>query len=656
MINLYRTANRVAQKRALEEDSDIEEISPDAPPDKQQKTMDQNDQAQNQEDPATRINNGGSGAQGSGAAIQSTAPIFKPLPQYTYTMTFKNRHYYTCRNTTAGEWKRFQQKATDLQNSEPAVQNVWLQWTDMRTIPTHVLGFYMTSAELSHFYNPAVRTFKIKEAKTSIEGVQVFLTQQQGGTDLRYITFVNVDPYVYFPPRHNSGIQYPYYSYCIQDGLGPGNGNTDPDPARNMADHLITKMVRARNGRQEMLRYGVAYHQFNNIYEGGDVGIKEGFGGDGDRNATLVPAWNLRHLTWMPVTNLKGMQQNQTVWGGEYQVPLMEANNSTIVESQGTNFKRTGMNILAGSEQFNELTHQYARGTVVEVQVPSRHNLDYLRVQPDVRQQTNGGPLLSRMSMEQFALWPVGPMHNNTYHDLTGSSAEFVEKNGWNEPLTFGTQDITDPDGKVQDYTIEIILESSITIEFNMKHLGGDTNPRLWQSGFYDPDTFMQQNRIFHHLRRAGHHMYGGGGWAHNHIAENLIFTNNDDEATKDTRKMRLVNNFRSFENSYDLFEESVDGRHLNVYGGNARLLNNPYCILNDAIRAADILGVVPLTNTTGVFADKVGRAANDANWPPTVGDDVGSYKPTTLTINSVTADIPAPRAYDLRPRKKKNV
>lgn len=468
MVNQYRLRNKVAERReanqAMAGDDEVEVM--------EDETQDDSAAAGND------IQGMAGGNPGTGQGMQLTQHLGAFNSDRSVTITYRQRHQFRLRNGEPGTWKTF--NLIPEQTGNAYTLNLKYQWTDFQAIPTHIIGFYMTPQEQWDMINPRHRTWEILKAGWTIKHVAVYPNTQVGGTDLRWQNINPPAPLLGTPMT--AGIDYPYYVMGQQPSYGPGAGDTDP----NAFQHIVFSY----GSPTAPLRWGVGYEVHN---------TDEELMFNQDNVAYLN-----RDIMYKPAPEWVGYHYEQPTWKGKHQNFMgISINNN---------------NALWSGLVMHEPTHQSGLGYT---SIPSANVNGEHVVKADVRSKSSGCPIndiRTNRSREypgtnDIQAWPVGPMPNNYYHSNYGPDATMNGRDGSNLPFRVKMDDIPNPDGKVTDYTISMYIDTEMTVRYDLYHLGGTYK--------YDRNDFV--NEVYppfgsiNNVIKRGHHMYGQGGFSHNH-------------------------------------------------------------------------------------------------------------------------------------------
>lgn len=456
MINRYHLRNKVARANEMQDD-DVQVV--------EDEQMDDTEEA--------APNAMGGGNPGTGQGMQLTKHMGAFHSTRDVVITYRQRHQYQFRNGGSGIWQNVNIAGN---TTAPGVWYITMnyQWTDFHAIPSHIIGFYMTPQEMYDFVNPRHRTFEILSAGFDIKSVQVHPNTQIGGTDLRWQNINPPAPLLGVP--HVNGKDYPYYALGSQPSYGPGAEDVAPNP--------VEVINFSFGGRQTALRLGVGYEQFENT----------------DLVHFSRNTYSHRDIEYRPAPEWVGYRHKQRVWRGKNQNLA-----GITIANRGATF--------AGLT-YHEPTHQTGVGYI---NVPSTDQ--ECMTKADVRSKADAAPINDIRSKTNrtmptsydIGMWPVGPMPNNFYHQNFGPDSTMDGRDGSNMPFRIRTEDIANPDNNPADYTITMYLDTEMKVKYSLDHIGGQYPYQIESSSQTDP--FGPPNVM---LRKA-HHMYGNGGWSHNH-------------------------------------------------------------------------------------------------------------------------------------------
>lgn len=456
MINNYKKINKVAASSGND----------------QEERMDEDEQQEEQR--AVGIRSGGS--PGSGATVQNQSPLFPALSQKSVVMTYSNRSCFRTRNFTSTPW-------TSAANTTNDSVTRWAINSDYVAIPSHTLGMYMTGYELHDLVYDRFRTWCIKEASFEIEGIQVFQNTQLGGTDLRWGTFLGVDPQIYIP-RCN-GKMWPSW-WMREAPAGPGGADTFPGTVYAGRTH----QQNAKNDIAPMAAMSFMY--IGDVHLGATVHD----GGSGNVGAA-GQAFGLRDTDIMAVTNLKGYRHSHMVWPG-------------CLPNMGQVIRRN-QHASSNTTHYNGNTHEMLRGTFTPNSF--RTSVEHKRQSAPKGVWSHDNAGLNPARLDLLKNIPVGSLWNHSMHTITGKDGTMIPGESDNMPFMFRLQDINDPDNKPQDYTVVIFVRSNLVIEYNTDHIGGNNVPAGDGTGA----------AILANFGKYAHSMYGKGGFFHTGTADEYV-------------------------------------------------------------------------------------------------------------------------------------
>lgn len=374
----------------------------------------------------------GSGGAGNGG-VQSHA-IIRHLRDKKLVFIMEHRHIYQFRNRQSEIWAHTA-AATNAQGYSSIA-------SDYDAVATHLIGFYMDMYDLQKIQNPAFRAIYIKKAEWEIENVQVLQNTLLGGTDLHYANYNGIDPFVYMP--QDKQVAYPYHRW---------------DETTRNGVHSVLSTAKYQPTKPFAVTFGLidSGQSSNNTYLGNNI----------SSNRRI---WPLKYLDYRSATTLEGYGTECATWD-------------------------FGINLNDHCVKFNETLQSYNAAshmptTGVKINYSDRENL--LDVVPDVRDQYGAAPpQVARFAetdseyaaaYRKFLTYPVGPTYGTTYKGHCSGPSPYIGQGG-NQPFMMALQDLSKPDGTLQDYDVVVHMKSRMIVEVETNANRVDFRPVMGHFG-----------------------------------------------------------------------------------------------------------------------------------------------------------------------------
>lgn len=490
----------------------------------------------------------GGGGVGKGTAIQDGVSFMRHIPLRKHTFIYEHRQEWKMRNRIATPWtvQNLITAGTDPVQPAISLRNII---TDEHCIPSHVMDFYMTRYEMLDFRNPRWRTFQIHEAGFEIEHVQVVPNVVQGGTDLRYAAPMGINPLAYCSGTKSR--EFPFYMLQVDPQTGVPPQVTDPITTQlpGFADNI------ARSKEDSANAYAIqrGYFLMANNASGTTVGLSTIPQFEGTYNYRLKRDWDI-----MPVTDLVGYKHMNKTWTSSFPMPASQQ-----------------IGNLVHNFAYNEGVHDISTNLLARPTSTDTGNV-YRRAGAfaDVRDRPSA-PDRIFMTDNVLGMFPVGPLWNNVYKQVSSANGSVIPGKGDNMPWCFAQQNVLDPEGLPFDYTTRMTLVSKLVITYDTDHTAGNSNAN---ASVLNPGTTF----AWPSYDGVAHHFYGQG-------ALSGILNINDQNLAQGAKSPVFNNYLKMFGTNVDL--------NLSNSVGNANIRNNMLNqteVVRDVVIGDNLVPVVP--------------------------------------------------------------